>query len=230
MLGFRELESSGLYAGLGVQLIDEFASVPSANFEAPPLGWTTIDIDIDDGGGVFRPLDPAVLAAMRTPSGIVWYPWLERHADARGLAPRNYRARVSAGAYTPRYTYDSGGVIIAVAPYDDVTPPASVPAAPAKILLLPNATYPFAPGVPVLRGLVVDGSSAPVPNALVSWVDATLQTDSVLTDADGEFSLPMRRAALNTPIDIHAERPGRSGDTIVRIPQDVSIFHTILIS
>lgn len=230
MLGFRELEHSGLYAGLGVQLIDEFASVPGANFEAPPLGWTTIDIDIDDGGGVFRPLDPAVLRSARTPAGIVWYPWLEHHADARGRAPRDYRVRVSAGMYTPRYTYDSDGVTVAVAPYDDINPPAILPAAPAKILLLPSATYPFAPAVPVLRGVVVDGASLPVPEALVSWIDATLQTDTVLTDADGEFALPMRRAALDTPIDIRAERPGQSGDVIVRIPQDLLTFHTILIS
>jgi len=230
MLGFRELESSNLYAGLGVQLIDEFASVPSANVEAPPLGWTTIEIDIDDGGGVYRTLDPAVLVTMRTPSGVVWYPWLERHADARLLAARNYRVRVSAGVYTPRYAYDSEGVIVPVSPYDDNNPPATIAAAPTKIMLLPTATYPFAPAVPVLRGLVVDTANAPVPDALVGWIDATLQTDSVLTDADGEFALPMRRAAQNTPINIHAERPGLAGDTIIRIPQDLSISHTIQIS
>jgi hypothetical protein len=230
MLGFRELESSSLYAGLGVQLIDEFASVPSASVEAPPLGWATIDIDIDDGGGVFRALDPDHLITMRTPSGVVWYPWLEHHPDARGLPARNYRVRVSAGVYAPRYAYDSGGVIVAVSPYDDNTPPAATAPAPAKIFLLPTATYPFAPGVPVLRGAIVDSTGTPVPDALVNWIDPTLQTDSVLTDADGEFALPMRRAALNAPIDIHAERPGLSGDTIIRIPQDLSTFHTIPIS
>ncbi|HEY6035975.1 MAG TPA: carboxypeptidase-like regulatory domain-containing protein [Kofleriaceae bacterium] len=230
MLGFRELESSNLYAGLGVQLIDEFASVPSANVEAPPLGWATIEIDIDDGGGTYRTLDPGVLVTMRTPSGVVWYPWLERHADARLLVARNYRVRVSAGVYAPRYAYDSDGVVVAVSPYDDNNPPAAIAVAPTKILLLPTATYPFAPAVPILRGLVIDTSNAPVPNALVSWIDAALQTDAVLTDADGEFALPMRRAAINTPIDIHAERPGLAGDTIIRIPQDLSISHTIQIS
>lgn len=230
MLGFRELESSNLYAGLGVQLVDEFASVPSANLELPPLGWTTIEIDIDDGGGVFRPLDPALLVTARSASGVVWYPWLEHHFDARGLPARNYRVRVSAGLYTPRYAYDSDGVIVAVSPYDDNNPPAILPTAPAKIFLLAAAAYPFAPAVPVLRGLVTDTAGTPVPDALVSWIDATLQTDTVLTDADGEFSLPMRRAAQNTPIDIHAERPGLAGDTIVRIPQDLSTFHTIPIS
>jgi hypothetical protein len=95
--------------------------------------------------------------------------------------------------------------------------------------------YPHADAVPVLRGSVVDTVGVPVVNALVSWFDPTLQTDSVLTDVDGEFSLPMRRAPRDTPININAQRPpppagGRSGDTIVRIPQDLSTFHTIQIS
>ncbi len=234
MLRFRELESSAVYAVLGVQLIDEFASVPAGGLEMPPLGWTTIDIDVDDGG-VWRAVDPSTLVTARSPAGIVWFPWLEHHADARGMAPRNYRVRVGAEHYTPRYRYDSEGVTVSVSPYDDNNPPASSPAAPAKITLLPTSTYPFAPAVPVLRGVVVDTSNAPVPDAMVSWTYGALQAESVLTDADGEFALPMRRAPLDTPIDVHAERPpppgaGPSGDVIVRIPQDLSTFHTIQIS
>ena len=230
-LRFRELEHSALYAGLGVQLIDEFESVPVQGFEAAPLGSTSIEVAIDDGG-VFRTIDPP---AVRTPSGVIWFPYLERYADARGRTPRTYRIRVAAQFYAPRYSYDADGVDIQIAPYDDVNPPTFVPTAPAKIRLLPTASYPFAVGVPVLRGNVIDTAGDPVVNALVSWLDVALQTDSVLTDADGEFSLPLRRAAHNTPIDIHAERPppppgGRSGDTVVRIPQDLSTFHTIQIS
>jgi len=234
MLAFRELESSSVYAGLGVQLVDEFASVPALNLEVPPLGWTKIEIDIDDGG-VFRPIDPDGMIIARTPAGIVWYPWLEHYFDARGKPPRNYRVRVSAEHYTPRYSYDSEGVIVAVSPFDDVNPPANVAAAPAKIFLLPSATYPFATGVPVLRGTVVDAALVLVPNALVSWIDpaATLQTDAVLTDADGEFALPMRRAPVGPLIDVHAERPppgAASGDAVVRIPQDLSLSHQIQIT
>jgi len=202
--------------------------VPAANLEAPPLGWTKIELDVDDGG-TWRALDPATLIIARTAAGVVWYPWLEHYADARGRAPRNYRVRVSAELYVPRYSYTDDGVVIAIAPYDDVNPPATTPSEPTKIPLLPNAPYPFAPGVPVLRGEIVDAVSVPVADAIVSWLDASLQTDTVLTDADGEFALPLRRAPLDTPIDIHAERPGRSGDTIIRIPQDLPIFHTIQI-
>ncbi|HSN28711.1 MAG TPA: carboxypeptidase-like regulatory domain-containing protein [Kofleriaceae bacterium] len=234
MLRYRELESSSLYAGLGVQLVDEFASVPAAGIEAPPLGWTQIDIDLDDGG-VWRPVDPATLVASRSPAGIIWYPWLEHHADARGMAARNYRVRVGAEHYTPRYRYDAEGVTVTVSPYDDNNAPASIAASPTKITLLPASTYPFAPAVPVLRGIVVDSANAPVADAMVTWAYGTLQAESVLTDADGEFALPMRRAPLDTPIDVHAERPpppgtGPSGDVIVRIPQDLSTFHTIQIS
>jgi len=232
MLRFRELEHSTLFAGLGVQLIDEFESVPAQGFEVAPLGWTNIEVAIDDGGGAFRTIDPLTV---RTPSGVIWFPYLERYADARGRTPRTYRVRVSAQFYVPRYSYDADGIDLQVAPYDDVNPPTFVPALPQKIGLLPAAMYPHADAVPVLRGSVVDTVGVPVVNALVSWFDPTLQTDSVLTDVDGEFSLPMRRAPRDTPININAQRPpppagGRSGDTIVRIPQDLSTFHTIQIS
>ncbi len=231
-LQFRELEHSALFAGLGVQLIDEYESVAALGFEVAPTGWTEVELLIDDGGGAFRRLDAT---PVRTPGGVLWFPYLERYADARGRVPRTYRVRVSAQFYVPRYAYDSDGIDLQIAPYDDVNAPAFVPTLPTKIGLLPNAMYPFADAVPILRGSVVDTSNAPVANALVSWIDATLQTDVVLTDADGEFSLPMRRAPRDTPIDIHAERPpppagGRSGDTIVRIPQDLPTFHTIQIS
>jgi len=233
MLRFRELEATALHAGLGVQLIDEFASVPSAGVETPPLAWTAIDIDIDDGG-VWRAVDPAVLAVARTAGGVIWYPWLEHHADARGLPPRKYRVRVAADMFAPRYRYDADGVEVLVAPFDDVDPPASAASAPLKLALLPAASYPFPPAVPVLHGRVVDGASAPVVDALVSWRDPALQTDRVLSDADGEFALPMRRAPRDVSIDVLATRPapgtGRSGTVVVRIPPDLSIFHIISIS
>lgn len=233
MLRFRELESSSLYAGLAIQLIDEFTSVPSANLEVPPLGWTTIDIDIDDNG-TWRPLDADTLVIARTQTGAIWYPWRERYRDATGMTARNYRVRVAAELYTPRYAFDSDGVVVPVSPYDDVNPPAAIPTSPTKITLLPSSMYPFAPAVPVLRGVVVDTAGNPVPDALVTWTYGSLQSDSVLTDADGEFALPMRRAPLDTPIDVHAERPpsgtGPAGDVIVRIPQDLSTPHQIPIS
>jgi hypothetical protein len=223
MLRFRELEHTALYAGLGVSLLD-------AHTGTAAFGWTKIELDIDDGG-TWRPIEhPRAVTA----AGVSWFPWLERHRDARGLLPRKYRVRVAAGIYTPRYGYDSAGIEALVAPYDDVTVPPT-PARPIEVELLPSAGYPFAPEIPVLRGVVVDPVGDPVPYALVSWIDAVLVTDSVLTDADGEFDLPMRRAPLNTAIDVRAERPappigGRAGDVIVRVPQDLATFQTIQIA
>jgi hypothetical protein len=234
MLVFHELEDVSLYAGLGIQLIDDFESVPAQGLEVAPIGWTRIELAIDDGGGVFRAIEPPY-QVIRGSGGVLWFPYLERYRDARGRAPRTYRVRIEAEFYVPSYSYQAEGVDIQVAPYDPVNPPAFVPTLPTKIHLLPAAMYPFEDAVPVLHGSVVDTANAPVVAALVTWMDGALQTDAVLTDADGEFSLPMRRAPRDTPIDIHAERPpppagGRAGDTIVRIPQDLSILHTIQIS
>lgn len=230
MRSFRELESSSLYAGLGVKLVDDYASVPAAGIEATPPGWSVIELDIDDNG-TWRQLDPKTLVVIRTQSGVTWFPWLERYRDATNLPARNYRVRITADALTPRYRATSDGIVIPVSPYDDNSPPAALPSAPLKVSMLPSATYPFAPGVPVLRGLVVDGASVPVADALVSWDDATLQTDAVLTDSDGEFSLPMRRAPVNNvAIVVKAERGALSGDVIARIPQTISTFQIISIS
>lgn len=232
MLTFRELESTALYASLGVQLIDEYESTPA--LEASPLGSVKLEVDIDDSG-TWRPLAPDVLIVRRTAGGVIWFPWLEHYRDASGRPPRKYRVRVSAALYTPRYQFDAEGVEVTVFPYDDTTPPATLPNGPVKVPLLPAATYPFAPAVPVLRGIVTDLALVPQPNAIVTWTDGTLQTDTVLTDADGEFSLPMRRApANNTPVIVHAERPpagtGPSADEVVHLPSDLPTFQKLQIS
>jgi hypothetical protein len=220
-LRFRELEHTSLYAGLGVRLLDAFTGVG-------PLGWVKVELDIDDAG-TWRELErPAAVTA----AGVVWFPGLERYRDASGRSPKLYRIRVTAELYAPRYSYDSEGVSALVDPYDDVTEPAT-PQRPIDVLLLPSAAYPFAPAVPLLRGAVTDVTGSPVQTALVSWLNAALVTDSVLSDADGEFTLPMRRAPTGTPIDVRAERPpppaARAGDIIVRVPQDLTTFQTIQI-
>ena len=227
MLQFRELESTRLFAGLGVQLLDEHTN------EAP-FGWTSIELDVDEGG-TWRTLDRTVTPRRRTAGGITWFPWLEHHRDARTLAPRKYRVRVDAELSVPRYRYDSEGVEVWVAPYDDDHLPSAVPIAPIVINLLPRANYPFAPAVPVVHGAVIDINGDRVPDALVSWHDPPTPGDVVLSDEDGEFSLPMRRAPQDdSQLVIAAERPpppalGRSGDVIVRLPSDLNTFFTIQI-
>jgi hypothetical protein len=231
MLRFRELEHTTLYAGLGVRLVDEYT-------QGPPLGRCEVLLDIDEGTG-WRQLDPRIVRRVATPCGILWFPWRERVRDARGLPPRRYRVRVVADYYTPGYLYDAEGIEAPVDPYDDVTPPANTPP-PIEITLLPNASYPFDPGLPVLRGAVEDIYGDRVPYARVSWIDPTvppalpLVTDLVLSDDDGEFSLPMRRAPLLTQIDIHARRPppplpGKFRIRPVQLPDDLSTFLTMTI-
>jgi hypothetical protein len=231
-LRFRELEFSRVHSGLGVRLIDDHT-------QAAPFGWKKISLDIDDGG-TWRELDPDLVRRATTASGIVWFPWLERHRDAYGLSPRKYRVRVAAEFSTPLYLYDREGIEVFVDPYDDTTPPASSPA-PIDIVLVPTASYPFAPAVPVLRGAIEDIFGERIPNTLVSWIDPTtppptppLVVDQVLSDADGEFNLPMRRAPTGVSIDIYARRPpppipGKNRKVPVMLPADLSTFHTIQI-
>jgi len=228
-LRFRELEHTRLYAGLGVRLVDDYT-------QQAAIGWTRVWLDIDDGGA-WRELAPDSVRRTTTSSGVIWFPWLERHRDARGRAAGKYRVRVAAELGTPAYLFDRDGIEVLVAPYDDGTPPAGTPPI-VTIKLLPAAQYPFGTEVPVLHGAVKDVSGAPVPRALVRWTDPGLGppvvTDEVLSDEDGEFSLPMRRAPRATPITINARRPpppagGTHGTAQVRLPDDLPKFLTIQI-
>jgi hypothetical protein len=228
-LRFRELEHTRLHAGLGVRLVDDYT-------RQSPIGWKQVHLDVDDAG-TWRELTPDIVPRALTSGGVIWFPWLEHHRDARGMAARKYRVRVAAEASTPGYLYDAEGVELLVAPYDDSTPPAGTPPV-IEIKLLPAANYPFGPQVPVLRGAVEDASGARVPRALVRWIDpglgTPLVTDEVLSDDDGEFSLPMRRAPHATPIDVHAQRPpppnpGKQRTVSVQLPADLSTFLTMQI-
>lgn len=228
MLRFRELEHTTLHSGIGVRLVDEYTN------DSPP-GWSVIELDIEDSPGQWRELDEKIVRRLKTPSGVTWFPWREHYRDARLLPPRNYRVRASSEFTTPRYAYDSDGIEQFVAPYDDDNPPAAAPIAPLVISLLPKANYPFAPAVPVVHGAVIDINGDRVVNALVSWSVPGVVGDAVLTDDDGEFSLPMRRAVQdNSQIVVVAERPpppagGRFGSVMVRLPSDLNTFFTIQI-
>ena len=226
-LRYEELESSRLYAGFGVRLLDAYTG-------QGPIGRTRVDLDIADGGA-WRELTPDLAQRVSTPGGVVWFPWLEHHRDARGRAPGRYRVRVTSELSTPAYLFDQGGIEVLVAPYDDATPPTGTPPT-IEIELLPAAGYPFSPIVPVLRGAVRDEAGQPMPRALVGWVDPKLGppliTDRVLSDDHGEFHLPMRRAPHATPIEIQARRPppppgGKRAAASVRLPDDLPKFLTI---
>ena len=234
-LRFRELEPTTLHAGLGVSLVDDYTG-------GQAFGPRQIYLDIDDGGGTWRELADDVVRRTTSAGGVTWFPWLERYRDASGRPPRNYRVRVVADYYTPSYQYTDDGVVATVYPFDDVTPPA-VSTGPIVIDLLPAATYPYDPKVPVMRGAIVNIFGDRVQNAYVSWVDVRptppapatpLVTDTVLTDVDGEFTLPMRRAPAGS-VELYARRPpppgppGPSRKVTVTLPADLSTFQNILI-
>jgi len=228
-LRYRDLESTRLYAGLGVRLVDAYT-------RQPPIGWTRVFLDVDEGGA-WRELAPDAARRTTTNGGVIWFPWLERRRDARGRGPVRYRVRVAAELGTPAYLFDQDGVAVLVAPYDEAAPPAGTPPV-VEIALLPAAHYPFGAAVPILHGVVQDALGAPVPRALVAWAapagEPSLVTDEVLSDDDGEFSLPMRRAPRGTPIDVTARRPpppepGKHGTVSVQLPADLSTFLTIVL-
>lgn len=231
-LRYRDLESTRLYAGLGVRLIDDHT-------KQPPIGWTRVFLDVDDGDsrGAWREVSAEEARRATTNGGVIWFPWLERRRDARGRGPGRYRVRVAAEVGTPAYLFDRDGVEVRVAPYDEAAPPAGTPPI-VEITLLPAANYPFAAAVPILRGAVRDAAGAPVPRALVAWAAPAggppLITDEVLSDDAGEFSLPMRRAPRGTPIDVTARRPpppepGKHSTVSVQLPAELSTFLTIVL-
>jgi hypothetical protein len=222
---FRELESSALHAGLGVRLVDDHTGRSA-------IGWITVELDIDDAG-VWRNVERP---SATTDAGVIWFPWLEHYRDARGLPARKYRVRVAAASYVPLYSYDSEGIEVLVEPYDDYNAPAALPD-PIAVTLLPLASYPFLPELQLTRGIVRDAANAPVEGALVEWQHPALVTDRVLTDQDGEYVLPLRRAPATDPaalppvppITVRAKRGALLGSVAVQIAAGLSSFQTIQI-
>ena len=88
MRRFRELEYTGLHAGLGVQLTDEYTS-------GPAFGPRRVFLDADDAG-TWREVPPEIQPRTTTAGGVLWFPHLEHVRDARGLPARRYRVRVAA--------------------------------------------------------------------------------------------------------------------------------------
>jgi hypothetical protein len=162
---------------------------------------------------------------VRTPSGVVAYPGLERHADVTGLEPRQYRVRLTAEFYVPYYRANSNGIPFTAYPFNDTNPPAVIVGMATDTLLLPAPNYPFATHIPVLRGLVIDAARKPVPDAYVTQTSK----ERVLTDSRGTFALPLRWAQLNVRISIDAtdQRTGRHGSIQIRLPDSLRQSQTI---
>jgi hypothetical protein len=205
---------SVVWAGATAYVLDDFTG-------GLPITRVDVAIDVQDGTG-WRALDNTAIA---TPLGMYTFPKLEKVGVATGLPARKYRLRVSAPGYAPYYLFNSDGVEVDVLPYDDDDPPTTLPTQPTFIALYPAAAYPFGNEVPLLRGSVVDSSSAPVANALVECL-----TERVLTDSAGTFALPMRKSPAGQALVDASDSTGRTGTTAVTLPQGLGQRQTITIA
>ncbi|MCA9675443.1 MAG: hypothetical protein H6709_11215 [Kofleriaceae bacterium] len=207
MTDWLEIERRDLYAGLTVRVFHEHDG-------RPPRGRVTMSLDVDDGAGGWH--DTGRAPRWLRP-GLAFYPYLERHVDARGRAPRDYRVRVDAELYQPRYLWElKDGEVATVHPWDASTPPAVLPAGPLAVALLPRPAHPIDARGPVLRGYVVNPDASPVATALVEFDQL-----QVLTERDGEFALPLPRAPVGMSLIDVAALDGRTGTFPVTVPDEL---------
>ena len=211
------VETKRTYSPVALRLLDELTN-------QPPLGSVQAVLDIQDASGAWVATE---IGDTRTPSAIVSYPGLERHAQVTGLPPRNYRVRLSADFYIPYYRVNFDGIVFTAYPYNDNNPPAQFAKIPADTPLLPATNYPFASHIPVLRGKVVDPNNKPVRDAFVTQAN----NERALTDASGRFALPLRWVTPDTNVPIDAsDRSGRNGLINVQIPAALGAEQIIPVS
>jgi hypothetical protein len=227
MSPFRPLERSTLYSPAWLVPFDEH------NKRVRNAGVTVqLDRLVND---IWSPLD---INAVRTPSGAFAYPRLGRQSEP-GAAQR-HRARFAAAGYQPLYPADDEpfsadivGVEFLVQPYNDANPP-QLETEPRLVRLLPDTTFPYAPGLRTVHGFVRrPGTSTPVANVLVeaqgqTFRDGVPWRERTLSDTTGAFRLALRwegekatSDAVEETFRLRAtERPGRVGELVIRLPRD----------
>jgi hypothetical protein len=210
-------ERSELYSPIGLRLLDFMTG-------DAPLGKSEAFLDVRDGAA-WRPTG---IQAVRSLSGVVAYPGLERRADVSG-PPRRYRVRIAAELYRPLYQAKDEGIEFDAFPWNDTNPPRSTPLAPEDVTLAPAPSYPFPSQVPVVRGRVVGPTGKPVADAEV--FDVTVPLRQVLSDERGEFALPLAQVAFGVRVTVEAknQRSGRSGSIQITLPADLGHSLTIVI-
>jgi hypothetical protein len=195
-----------------------------------------IELDRRDND-TWSPLD---ITAVRTPSGAFAYPGLGRRGDPLSAQPQLHRARFAVRGYQPLYPADGEpfsadliGVEFLVQAYNDAKPPTGK-TQPRLVRLLPDATFPYPPGVRTVHGIVRrPDTKVPVANVLVEARGKTFRDEidwheRTLTDAAGAFRLALRwegekaaKDAVEETFRVRAtERPGRVAELVVRLPQD----------
>jgi len=203
-------ESAQVFSPIGLRLIDDLTG-------KAPIGRIKVVLERQDPAGIWRDTH---IDAVITPTGTVTYPGLERHADATGQQPKQFRVRLEPDFYVPLYQRNQDGILCTAFPYDNNHPPQTIKQAPDDTILTPAPNYPFQGHIRVARGEVVDGSGKRVPNAVVTQG----VKERVLTDKRGLFALPLRWAKPNTqvPIDAANDRNGQLGTTTIQFPQDLN--------
>ncbi len=203
-------ESTQLFSPIGLRLIDDLTG-------NSPIGRIQAILELQDAGGEWK---DTKIAPVITASGTVTYPGLERHADATGKLPKQFRVRLKPQFYLPLYQRDRDGLLCTAFPYDNSHHPQNIKQLPDDVILTPATNYPFEGQIPVARGMVVDAANASVPNAVVTQG----AKERVLTDQRGCFALPLRWVKPNPalPIDAANERNGQQGTTNIQFPQDLS--------
>ena len=210
-------EVTELYSPIGVRPMDGMTGLG-------PLGKIRVMLDTSDSSAGWRTTG---IQAILTPSGVIGYPALERHAEVAAQPPRRYRIRLEADLYRPFYRANSEGLEFDAYPYNDDNPPAVIVSQAQNVFLAPSTNYPFPTHVDVLRGNVVDSIGGAVVDAMVTEG----ARERVLTDERGAFALPLRWVQRNLPVAINAEdqRTGRTGLITVTIPADLGKNHTITV-
>jgi hypothetical protein len=206
------------YSPVGLRLLDELTN-------QPPIGNVTAYLDIKNSGGTWQVTN---ITGARNSDAVLSYPDLERHGVVAGLSPRQYRVRLSADFYIPYYRLNAEGIVFTAYPFNDSNPPAQVVTVPTDTVLLPASNYPFAPNIPVLRGIVVDATGKTVRDVSVTQGN----TERAITDEKGNFALPLRWAQsnVNVPIDATDQRTGHTGSINIQLPADLGKSHIISIS
>lgn len=207
MIGWRRLGAAHfLYAPIALRLVDDFsggapfARIGTALERKDGPRWIATDIE-----------------AVRTVSGIFAYPGLGRTPNPLVAPVERYRVRLTDEEerlyYRPAYRFTVDGLEFDVSPWNDAQPPAVTPDRPDVAFLYPGTNYPFPRAVPVLRGRAIDTSGVPLADARIAT-----DTDHVLSDERGAFSLPVRLAAPAMSIMVVAEHSRTGVDVSVTVP------------
>lgn len=211
-------ERSELYSPIGLLPVDDITG-------RSPIGALRAFLDAKEATGGWRRTDVQPVISF---GGVLTFPALGRKREPLNRPPSRYRLRVEADHYIARYRRDQDGIEFDAFAYDDNTPPQTAPGMPDRMVLMPGPTYPFAAHLLVLRGVVVDGTGAPVGDAEVA-IGATRRA---LSDGRGSFALaaPMPTAPTVIQVDAADLRTGRVGGTAVHFPRGLMSNIQIAIS